>query len=182
MHRLEHVVRDARADHLQQHGRGHRQAEPEDGLVGLLHRVAVLERVQYDAHHAGEDAVDDEARARPRASTGACAVRATSYAVASGDVVGVRRPDSSTSGSTLTGLKKCDADVGAHLGDRERSTCWWRGCSRAARARAARAKTCFFTLQLLEDRLEHEVAVVEALVARRGRRRSSARKRALPSS
>ena len=45
VHRLEHVVRDARADHLQQHRRRHRQAEPEHRLVGLLEGVAVLERL-----------------------------------------------------------------------------------------------------------------------------------------
>jgi len=46
--RLEHVERDARADQLQQHGRRHRQAEPEDRLVGLFDRITALERREDD--------------------------------------------------------------------------------------------------------------------------------------
>jgi hypothetical protein len=61
VHRLEHVVRDARADHLQQHRRRHRHPERQHRLVGLLDGVAVLERVHQHARHPRQDAVDDEA-------------------------------------------------------------------------------------------------------------------------
>ena len=62
MQRVQHVVRDARADHLQEHGRRHRQAEPHDRRVGLLDGVAVLERADDDAGHPRQQPVDDERR------------------------------------------------------------------------------------------------------------------------
>ena len=43
--RVAHVVRDLRADELEQHGRRHRQAHPQHRLVRLLDGVAVIERL-----------------------------------------------------------------------------------------------------------------------------------------
>ena len=60
--RVAHVVRDLRPDELEQDRRRHRQAEPEDRLVGLLDRVAVVERLGHDGALAAEQAVDDERR------------------------------------------------------------------------------------------------------------------------
>ena len=58
----EHVVRDTRADHREQRGGGHRDPEPERGLVGLLERVAALERLHQHRGLAGQHPVDDEGR------------------------------------------------------------------------------------------------------------------------
>ena len=55
-----HVVRDLRADQLEEDGRRHRQAHPQDGLVGLLDRVAVVERLRDHRALAAEQPVDDE--------------------------------------------------------------------------------------------------------------------------
>ena len=51
--RVAHVVRDLRADELEEHRRRHRQAEPQDRLVGLLDRVAVVERLRHDRRPGG---------------------------------------------------------------------------------------------------------------------------------
>ena len=58
--RVEDVVRDPRADHREQRRRRHRNTDPQRRLVGLLERVAVLERLHENARLAREQAVDDE--------------------------------------------------------------------------------------------------------------------------
>ena len=52
---------DLLADHLQQHRGRHRQAEHEHARVRLLDRVASLDRLEDDEHHARQQPVDDEA-------------------------------------------------------------------------------------------------------------------------
>ena len=58
--RVEDVVCDAGSDHLEEHGRGHGHPEPQNRLVRLLDRVALLERVHQHGRHAGQDTIDDE--------------------------------------------------------------------------------------------------------------------------
>ena len=60
MQRVPNVVRDLRADQLEEDGRRHRQAHPEHGLVRLLDGVAVVERLRHDGALAAEEPVDDE--------------------------------------------------------------------------------------------------------------------------
>ena len=62
VHPFEHVVGDARADHLQQHRRRHRHPERHHRLVHLVDRRAVLDGVHDHARHPRQHAVDDEAR------------------------------------------------------------------------------------------------------------------------
>ena len=61
VHPFQHVVGDARADHLQKYGRSHRHPERHDCLVHLVDRCAVLDGVHDHARHPGQHAVDDEA-------------------------------------------------------------------------------------------------------------------------
>ena len=172
--RLEHVVRDARADHLQQHGRRHRQAEPQDRLVGLVDRVAVLERVHQHARHPRQHAVDDERRARPRRARRACAA---SLADVPGGrerrVVGLgRRGSARRAAARATGLKKCMPttarvlELGA-ISVTDSDEVFVASTHSGETTARSSAKTCCLTLQLLEDGLEHEVAVGEPLVAGR---------------
>ena len=60
MQRVEHVVRDPRADHREQRRGRHREPEPERRRVGLLEGVAVLERLHEHGRLAGQEPVDDE--------------------------------------------------------------------------------------------------------------------------
>ena len=161
------VVRDPGADDLEQHGRRHRQPEPEHRLVGLLDRVAVLEGVHQHRALSAEQAVDDERRrvADENARLRSFSVTAQAVASVTSSVCGVRT--SSTSGSTATGLKKCMpttrsgcSRLGAHLGDRER-----RGVRREHALRRDDAlelgEHLLLDGHLLEDRLEDEVAACE---------------------
>ena len=79
-----------------------------DPRIGLLDRVAALERADDDARHARQEPVDDERRrvaARAPASCRACAPRRRRSRARrrSSPVCG----SSSTSGISATGLKKC---------------------------------------------------------------------------
>jgi hypothetical protein len=59
---LQNVVGDARADHLQEHGRRHREAQRQDRLVRFVRRRSALEGVEHDRHQAREHPVDHERR------------------------------------------------------------------------------------------------------------------------
>ena len=178
--RLEHVVRDARADHREQRGGRHRDAELERGRVGLLEGRAALERLHQHGGLPGQHPVDDErgrvvdehaalaelAGRRPRRSTSVTS-----------SVAGVRT--TSTSGRTATGLKKCRPTTRS-------------GCSRpspiavtesdevfvtsrhsGATTRSSAREDLLLHAELLEDGLEDEVAPRVGLHAlARGRERA----------
>ena len=139
VHPFEHVIRDARADHLQQDRRRHRHAERHDRLVDLLDGSAVLDCVHDHARHAGQHAVDDEARSVVDEDRSLAQLLAEAHTVASATSSVSAARTTSSSGISATGLKKCmpatarDGQVGRHLGDRKGPRCSSRGCIRRAR-------------------------------------------------
>ena len=81
-------------------------------------------------------------------------------------MLGVRT--SSTSGSTATGLKKW-MPTSAPISSTERLEVLVASTQSGSRVLAQLGEDLLLDLELLEDRLEHEVAVGEVVVGRRGR-------------
>ena len=163
MQGLEHVVRDARTDHLQEHRRRHRQAEGEHRFVRLLDGVAVLERVHQHSRHAREDAVHDEGR---------CVLDEYAALLQPLDdvprgcdlLVGrVGRAHDLDERQHRDRVEEVQADVGAHLLDRERRRV--RREDRIRRDLANLGEDRPLHVEFLEDRFEHEVAAGELLPA-----------------
>ena len=173
--RLEDVVGHARPDQLQQHRGRHRQAEPQNRLVRLGHRVPVLERLHEHARHPRQHAVDDEggsvATSTPRLRS--ALVTAPAVASVTSSLASVRT--SSTSGISATGLKKCMPtrrsrmlQAAAHLATESADVLVARTHSGPDDA-LDRSEDLLLHGELLEHRFEHEVAVLESVPARRAR-------------
>ena len=165
VHRLEHVVRDARADELQQDGRRHRHPELDDRLVRLLDAVAVLERVHEDARHSRQHAVDDEARRVLRHDTALAQLPAHVPRRRDRLVRRVVVPDDLDERQYGHRVEEVQPDVGAHLGERQRRRV--RGEDRVRRELSQSREDLLLDRELLDDRFENEVAVLEALPAGR---------------
>ena len=170
VHRLEHVVRDARPDHREQDRRSHGHPEPEDRLVGLLDGVAVLERVHEGAGQPRQDAVDDEAglvaddhHALPEACPDlVCGGKRRVVRLGGADELEERHQ--------RDGVEEVHSDdalgapeVGGHVGNGQR------GRVRGDHALGGDElldlrEHPLLHVELLEDRLEHEVAVRESVV------------------
>jgi hypothetical protein len=93
VHRLEHVVRDARPDHREEDGRCHRHAERQHRFVDLVGRRVVLDRVHQHARHPREHAVDDESRRVRYEHRSLAQLRRDLERGRERDVVGLVRPD-----------------------------------------------------------------------------------------
>ena len=172
--RLEHVVGDPRADHRRSTDGAIGSPSREHRLVRLLDGVAVLERLHQDARHAREHPVDDEAgrvahehgalaeprRRRPRRS------RASTSSVA-----GVSHQlDERQHGDRVEEVHADEAlglrEAGAHLRHRQRRRVRGEDASSADDALEL-AEDLLLDGELLEHRLDHEVAAGEALVVGR---------------
>ena len=137
----------------------------------------MLDCVHDHARHPRQHAVDDEARRVVDEDRRACAAFVAD--VRDGrerDVVrlGAART-TSTSGISATGLKKCIPTTrsGRRSSDAmsvtESDDVFVASTHSARTTSSSSANTCFFTVELLEDGLEHEVAVGEAVVGRAAR-------------
>ena len=173
--RLEDVVGDARPDQLQQHRGRHRHAEPQDRLVGLFDRVAVLERLHQHARHPREDAVDDEGGgvadeyAALAQRLGHRAGRGERHVVGR---VGSHQLDQRHQRDRIEEVHADEplgmAEPRAHLRHRERRRVGGEDAVRRDDALDGREDVLLHR-QLLEHRFEHEVAIVESVPARRAR-------------
>ena len=172
MERVQDVIGDAGTDHLQEHGRRHRQAETEHRLVGLVDGVPVLQRVHQHRGRPAEDAVDDEGR---RIADEHAALTELGGHIPGGcesDVVGQRRAYELDEREHRDRVEEVHPDdtlrvleVGAHLRHRQR-----RGVRREQAFGRDHAlelgEDLLLHRHLLEDRFEDEIRACEDLPAR----------------
>ena len=183
LERLAHVGRDLLADHLQQHRRRHRQAEHEDARVRLLDRVASLDRLEDDEHHARQQPVDDEAGSVVDEHRTLAELVRDGPGSRQRGVVGLGRADDLDERHQRDRVEEVHPDealrvleVLAHRGHRECRRV--RGEHALVRDHSLElAEHLPLHVELLEDGLDHEVALLEPVVGRRTRRLGGERER-----
>jgi hypothetical protein len=171
VHSLQDVIRDARPDHLQEDRRRHRHAERHDGLVDLLDRRAMLDRIHDRACHPRQHSIDDEPRVvahKDRALAELLSDRPQGCQRLFRRLVAAHHLQQRHYGDRIEEMHSRNAlgpvEPGRHVRDGQRGGI--RGDDAVIRHdRRELRQDLLLHVEILEDRLEHEVAVREAVVA-----------------